>query len=299
MSKKFYGSIALETQSALTLLDAASTHSVSLRAPSSVSSNITFQVPGADLTNGAMVSDGSGNLSLALLVNANVSASAAIAYSKLALTGSIVNADINASAAIAYSKLALTGSIVNADIAAGAAIAVSKLAALTASRAVASDGSGFLTASATTSTELGYVSGVTSAIQTQLNGKANTALSNLTVSGLAADDLLVASSSSAVSRLAIGTDGQILTVVSGAPAWAANPAAAVTPFTADWILADGTTKTITHSLGTTDIIVQLFDKTDGTTIDIDTVARTDANTLTLTASQAPGIAGWRVLVLTV
>ena len=42
--------------------------------------------------------------------------------------GAIVNADINASAAIAYSKLALTGSIVNADISASAAIANSKLA---------------------------------------------------------------------------------------------------------------------------------------------------------------------------
>ena len=42
--------------------------------------------------------------------------------------GAIVNADINASAAIAYSKLSLTGSIVNADISASAAIANSKLA---------------------------------------------------------------------------------------------------------------------------------------------------------------------------
>lgn len=44
--------------------------------------------------------------SWALIVNANVNAAAAIAYSKLALTGSIVDADINASAAIARSKLA-------------------------------------------------------------------------------------------------------------------------------------------------------------------------------------------------
>lgn len=38
--------------------------------------------------------------------NTNISASAAIAYSKLNLSGSIVNADINSSAAIAFSKLA-------------------------------------------------------------------------------------------------------------------------------------------------------------------------------------------------
>ena len=61
--------------------------------------------------------------------------------------------------------------IANAQIKAAAAIAVNKLAALTASRAVATDGSGFLTTVATTATELGYVNGVTSGIQSQLNGK--------------------------------------------------------------------------------------------------------------------------------
>ncbi len=45
-------------------------------------------------------------------------------------SGVIVNADVNASAAIAYSKLALTGSIVNADVGASAAIAKTKLAAV-------------------------------------------------------------------------------------------------------------------------------------------------------------------------
>jgi len=68
--------------------------------------------------------------------------------------------------------------IENADIKAAAAIAVNKLAAVTASRAVASDASGFLTASATTSTELGYVSGVTSAIQTQIDAKASSTLTD-------------------------------------------------------------------------------------------------------------------------
>jgi hypothetical protein len=62
--------------------------------------------------------------------------------------------------------------IENADIKAAAAIALDKLAATTASRALASDPSGFVTASATTATELGYVNGVTSAIQTQLNTNA-------------------------------------------------------------------------------------------------------------------------------
>jgi len=48
-------------------------------------------------------------------------------------------------------------------------LANAQVTALTASRAVVTDASKNLTSSAVTSTELGYVSGVTSAIQTQLN----------------------------------------------------------------------------------------------------------------------------------
>lgn len=50
---------------------------------------------------------------------------------------------------------------------------------LATNRALISDGSGKVAVSAVTSTELGYLDGVTSAIQTQLNGKANTSLSNI------------------------------------------------------------------------------------------------------------------------
>ena len=105
------------------------------------------------------------------ITNAKINASAGIVYSKLTLSGSIINTDINASAAIAYSKLALASSIVNADIAAAAAIAYSKLAVLTASRALVSDGSGFVSASSASSTEVGYLAGVSSSIQTQIDGK--------------------------------------------------------------------------------------------------------------------------------
>lgn len=61
-----------------------------------------------------------------VIVNADINASAAIAYGKLALTGAILNADLAGS--IAYSKLSLGGNIVNADVSTGAAIAYSKLA---------------------------------------------------------------------------------------------------------------------------------------------------------------------------
>lgn len=48
-------------------------------------------------------------------------------------------------------------------------------AAITANRALTSDASGLPTASATTNTELGYLSGVTSSVQTQINSKISSA----------------------------------------------------------------------------------------------------------------------------
>ena len=65
--------------------------------------------------------------------------------------------------------------IVNADIKSSAAIAFSKMATLTASRALVSNSDGELEVSAVTSTEIGYLDGVTSAIQTQLDTKATNA----------------------------------------------------------------------------------------------------------------------------
>lgn len=95
--------------------------------------------------------------------------------------------------------------IENADIKAAAAIAVNKLAAVTASRALVSDGSGFVSPATTTATEIGYVNGVTSAIQTQLDAKTDEA--TLTTKG----DIYVATGASTVVRQGIGTDGHVLT----------------------------------------------------------------------------------------
>lgn len=93
-----------------------------------------------------------------------------------------------------------------------------------------------------------------------------------------------------------GTSGQVLsTDGSGVLSWVSN--SAVDSFKANWVTGDGTSKTVTHSLGTLDVIVQVYDKTDGQTIQVDTVIRTDTNTVDLTASEAPGAAGWRVLIL--
>lgn len=69
--------------------------------------------------------------------------------------------------------------------------AIVEVQALTANRALASDANGIPIHAPVTATELGYVGGVTSAIQTQLNGKANQALSNLSATTDINSDLIM------------------------------------------------------------------------------------------------------------
>jgi len=93
-------------------------------------------------------------------------ADSAVTTAKIA-DGTIATADM-ADDAVTAAKLA-SDAVVNASVASGAAIAFSKMANLTTSRALVSDGSGDVSVSAVTSTELGYLDGVTSNVQTQIN----------------------------------------------------------------------------------------------------------------------------------
>jgi hypothetical protein len=68
-------------------------------------------------------------------------------------------------------------------------------------------------------TEIGYLDGVTSAIQTQLDAKIAKTLTTTT------GDIIYASSANTPARLGIGTTDQILKVTAGVPAWA-TPAVA-------------------------------------------------------------------------
>jgi len=91
---------------------------------------------------------------------------------------------------IARSHTVLADAIIQIEtkLGTGSTIAVNKLAPVTASRALVSDSSGFVSAATVTATELGYVSGVTSAIQTQINAKATSAsLAAIATSGSASD----------------------------------------------------------------------------------------------------------------
>ena len=103
--------------------------------------------------------------------------------STMILDGTILNADVNASAAIAYSKLNLTGGVVSAD-----------LANDTIMNADINTAAGIVwtkldISSSVDATEIGYVNGVTSAIQTQLDSKLATATAASTYAPLASPTL--------------------------------------------------------------------------------------------------------------
>lgn len=255
----------------------------------------------ADITAGSVLMGNGSNVPTATALSGDVTVNS----SGVTAIGSgvIVNADVNASAAIDHSKMAaLTASRAMVTDASGVASASSVTATtlgyldatssiqtqlnakaptasptfsgtittpLTASRALTTGASSELAASSVTATELGYVSGVTSAIQTQLDGKAasshNHAASDINSGTLAearggtnqstytTGDLLYASASNTLSKLTIGSTGQSLKVSgSGVPEWGAAGGAGGVNFlglNSSWQLATADDRDAETSVG--------------------------------------------------
>lgn len=139
----------------------------------------------AILTGKSFDADGSGN-SITNIEDADIKAGAAITRAKLAngtndhvlinsgagvmsseaqLANTRGGTGANSSAATGLAKVSAGtwtfASLLDADVSASAGITLSKLAATTASRALVSDGSGFITPATTTSTQIGYLSAAT------------------------------------------------------------------------------------------------------------------------------------------
>ena len=186
-------------------------------------------------------------------------------------------------------------------------------------KAMALDASGNVIESTTSAAELAFVAGVTSAIQTQVNGKeatlaANEKIDHSTVSVTTAADsglsgggditasrTLIVDIAGTTAGTAAGTD-EVLVSQSGTrrKVTLSAIAALATPSVKDtWTTAQTATKIITHNLASLDVIVQVVDIATGETISIDTVERTDTNTVTVTASEAPPAGSWRVLILAI
>ena len=93
--------------------------------------------------------------------------------------------------------------------------------------------------STVSSTELGYLDGVTSAIQTQIDAK--TTKSTLTTTG----DIYYASSANTPARLGIGSSAQVLTVASGVPSWATPASGGMTLINSGGTTLTGSSVSIT------------------------------------------------------
>ena len=143
--------------------------------PPTLSNDLTFKLPTGDGSAGQVLgTDGAGNLSFISVATASLpEANIFIGNSsnQQTATDTAVLGDIQATTVSGLQIKAQA--IFNADINNNAAIALSKLAAFgTVSRVAISGASGELTTLDTvTTTELGHLDGVTSAIQTQIDGK--------------------------------------------------------------------------------------------------------------------------------
>lgn len=93
-----------------------------------------------------------------------------------------------------------------------------------------------------------------------------------------------------------GESGQVLrTNGAGALTWVTVAGTGASQFEATWLAADGTTKVITHNLGSTDVDTTVIDLDTGEEIGVGSIIVTNANILTLMASEAPANS-WRVVI---
>lgn len=63
-----------------------------------------------------------------------------------------------------------------------------------------------------------------------------------------------------------------------------------------WSTTDGTSKVVTHGLGTSNVQVSLINLSDSSVILVDNIIITDNNTITLSSSETPSPFGWKVIV---
>jgi hypothetical protein len=124
-------------------------------------------------------------------------------------------------------------------------------------RDLANAGTALTTVSAT---ELGYLDGVTSAVQTQVDAKIAKTLTTTT------GDIIYASGANTPARLGIGSTDQVLKVTGGVPAWATPSSGGMTLLSTTTL--SGTTTSITGiSTSYTDLVVDWYGVTNSSNTD--------------------------------
>lgn len=241
------------------------------------------------------------------LTDASISSTAAIAYTKLSLTGSVVNADISSSAAIAGSKinpdfgnqivrttnkLEVAKGGFSTTIEAASGLAANTVLLLppdngTSGQVLQTDGSGQLAWA--TAVGSGTVTSVDLATPAEFTVSGNP----VTTSGT----ITVSKANQAANQVWSGpTTGAAAQPAFRSLVLADLPASVLGQEVVIWAQLDGSSKVASHSLSSSNVAVSLIDLSDNTIIHVGSVVVTDSSTITLTASEAPSISGWAVLI---
>ena len=257
MSRPIFGSISLKNQSFAEFFDSTNTKSVQLLAPSSVGTSSVLTLP-------------------VVAADTIVARTTTDTLTNKTLTAPVISTITNTGTLTLPTSTdtlvgrATTDTLTNKTLGATNTIQL---------------------ASATLTGTVPLLNGGTGTAATSANQAFN-ALSPMTAAG----DLIYGGTAGAGTRLAVGSTGNVLTVSGGVPTWA-PPASTVTTYKTTWTTSGGTSLVVTHNLGTTDVMIQIYDITSGQTIEIDSAVRTSTTQVTLTASSAPPAGSWRVLIL--
>ena len=206
-------------------------------------------------------------------------------YTLASITGSTGLSVTPGAGTIALANTGVTSNVAGTGIAVSGATGAVTVSLATVGTAgtygqVTTDAYGRVTAGGTNTIALGGTGQITAAA-------AYNALSPMTTTG----DIEYEASANTAARLAIGTTGQVLTVAAGIPSWATVGAASysvnVGPAgTIAWTLVSGTTytATITHNLGTQNVVVQTTDISNNQVTFADLITITSATQIIVQVS---------------
>ncbi len=196
-------------------------------------SNVAVAVtPSADLS---VSNTGVFTLTPGVIVNATISGTAAIAFSKMAAltpskiavtdgSGVITTTSTPSLTELGYLSGVTSGIQAQLDSKVGSitgAISTVVSSNLTINKVLVSNPSGKIAIGAASTTEVGYLVGVTSAIQTQINTKLTDVLTT-------AGDMIIRNGSNVTARLAIGSNGTFLGSNGTVASWQSVPGTTVT-----------------------------------------------------------------------
>lgn len=280
MAKKLYGNLEIRSQQELRFFEAVAggTQKVALKAAAAIGADFALTLPSVQASNDdVMKANSSGELSFGKIQTANISDSQ-VTYAKLSLDdGDIPQAKVTNLVSDLSGKLSTA--LNDANIFVGNSSNVATAVALTGDISIDNTG----------------LSSIASGVIVNNDISSSAAIDFTKLAALSQGSLLIGNASNQPEALSIGSNGYVLKSNGTTASW--QPDSGSSSVAVNWLDGDGVTKQVVHNLGSLDVIVQIYDKASGETIEVDSVVRSDTNTVDLTASEAPPSTDWRVIIL--